>query len=363
MKVLYILNSITDFKSGCHFFRIFLPSLFMTKNGIEVNYVTHNYDKAKIDGMIKWADVVVFQRAYSSNEDIKNIIKICKLYKKNIAYDLDDDIWNIVDENPAICSAKHMDKSAKILLKNADVVTTTTETLKKALLNFNKNVEIVENAIDPMIYKDYGKSNESLPIVVYAGSASHWKDFMTILPTMQKIKEEIPFVFVMIGFTQSPLDSAMYEYKKLQTFGVKDKNTKYQKAALECYEYLKKMNVIHFPFYTPELFPTVLAKQINGDIGICPLEDVVFNNSKSCLKFYEYGACGMATIAPRILPYSDEVDYTYENLNDFEIKFKKLLKDKELRKEVAQRQMKWVLENRDINKIVNKWIKIYERKN
>ena len=56
-------------------------------------------------------------------------------------------------------------------------------------------------------------------------------------------------------------------------------------------------------------------------------------NSKSCLKFYEYGACGMATIAPRILPYSEEVDYTYADLNDFENKFKKLLKDKELRRE------------------------------
>ena len=110
------------------------------------------------------------------------------------------------------------------------------------------------------------------------------------------------------------------------------------------------------------IFPTILAKQINGDIGICPLEDVVFNNSKSCLKFYEYSACGMATIAPRILPYSEEVDYTYADLNDFENKFKKLLKDKELRREVAQRQMKWVLENRDINKIVNKWIKIYGKK-
>jgi glycosyltransferase involved in cell wall biosynthesis len=359
MKVLFILNTLLDFKSGCHFYRVFLPSLYLKESGYEIGYATHNYDQKRLELMIKDADVVSLSRSYKDLDCIKSIISICKNNKKKIAYDLDDDIWNIIDENPAICSKKNLEECGKLLLENADVVTTTTQDLANVLKKFNKNVVVIPNAIDKEVFKNCEKKLK-IPTVVYSGSASHWKDFLTILPTLEKIKKEIPFTFIMVGFTQSPLDSAMYEYKKLERWGVKTGNSKYQESALECYEYLRRMNVLHFPFYNPELYPDVLSRLVNADIGICPLEDNVFNKSKSCVKFYEYGSCGIATLAPRILPYKDEVDYTYENLQDFEIKLRKLLKDSDFRKEVAERQRKWVIENRDIRQIVNEWKKVYD---
>jgi glycosyltransferase involved in cell wall biosynthesis len=287
-------------------------------------------------------------------------IKECKEQNKPIVYDLDDDVWNIIDENPAICAKKTMEECGEVLLEIADVVTTTTEELATILRKKNKNVVVVPNAIDTEFFKSLEKTKENLPIVVYSGSASHWNDMLTILPTLEEIKKKQPFVFVLLGFTSGPIESSMYEYKKLQKWNVKEAISKYQDEALKCWEYLKRMRIVHFPFYTPELYPDALSRMINPDIGLCPLEKNVFNEAKSCLKFYEYGASGIATLAPRVLPYSKEVDYTYDGLNDFEAKFIKLLKNAEFRKEVADGQQKWVLENRDINKIVDEWIKVYE---
>lgn len=362
MRILYILNNLLDFKSGCHFYRIFLPSLLMIKNGVDINYVTHNYEDDKLEEMIKSSDIISFSRAYRHKESLDKCIELCKKHNKKIVYDLDDDIWNIIDENPAKAGQKILEECGDRLLKDADVITTTTEDLANILRKKNKSVVVIPNAIDPELFRDYGKTNESLPIVVYSGSASHWNDMLTILPTLEEVKKEHPFAFVLIGFTGAPLDSAMYEYNKLAKWGATGEAGKYQTSALKCYEYLKRMRVIHYPFYTPELYPDIFSK-INADIGLCPLEENEFNHSKSCVKFYEYGACGVATIAPRLLPYSNEVEYSYTDVDDFKRKLTKLLVNREFRKGVAKKQHDWVLENRDINKVVKQWMNVYEGTN
>lgn len=360
MKILFVLNTILDFKSGCHYYRVFLPSIYLIKKGVEVNYVTHDYDSQKRKQLIKWADIVVFSRAYKNKKQLDDFINECKKQNKPIVYDLDDDVWNIVEENPAMCAKKNLCECGSVLLDVADLVTTTTEELANVLKKKNKNVVVIPNAIDITQFINYEKKENKLPIVVYAGSASHWNDLLTILPTLNEIKKKYPFVFVMLGFTAGPIESAMYEYKKLQSWDVKEEISKYQNEALKCWEYLKEMRLVHIPFYTPELFPYALSRLVNADIGLCPLENNKFNEAKSCLKFYEYGACGTATLAPRILPYSKEVDYTYDGLNDFEAKFVKLLKNYDFTREVAERQRKWVVENREISKVVDKWFDVYK---
>jgi hypothetical protein len=98
-------------------------------------------------------------------------------------------------------------------------------------------------------------------------------------------------------------------------------------------------------------------KRINADIGLCPLEDNEFNKSKSCIKFYEYASLGIATLAPDLLPYSDEVSETYNGLSDFKEKLRRLLVDTKHRKEIVEEQRKWVMKNRDINKVIKLWEK------
>lgn len=351
MKVLYVLNNIMDFKSGCHFFRAFLPGIALRELGHIVIEVTANYKDW--DNILKGVDVVIFQRMYGFN--INDLIEKIKKKKIRIAYDIDDDIWNVPVGNPASKGNTAATYQIENLLRVADVVTTTTPRLKKLLDKFNDNVVVIPNAVNIDKYNGDKKEN-NLPIVIYSGSASHWQDFLEILPTLRDVKKDIPFHFVLQGFTQESLEAAMFMYAKLAAWGISEPGSEYQRVALKCWEYLRDMNVLHVPFYPPEMYPMVL-RTVNADIGICPLEDNLFNKSKSCIKFYEYASSDIVTLAPDLEPYSDEVTLRYNGLTDFKNKLKQLLIDKRYRYETLYEQKRWVKNNRDINKIVKLWEK------
>ncbi|MDD5220547.1 MAG: hypothetical protein PHV11_08280 [Candidatus Bipolaricaulis sp.] len=352
MTIAYIMNSIMDFKNGCYYYRAALPIKLLRKAGHIVKEITINYED--YESLLKDVDTIVFQRMYG--KPVTDIIKTAKKLDIKIVYDIDDDIWNVPVHNPASVGNINATLQINELLKAADLVTTTTNKLKKILDKQNKNVVVVPNAIDPEIYTlDRNKNN--YPVVIYSGSASHWGDMLEILPILYKLKKECPFVFVLQGFTQEPVEAAMYCYQKLVSFNVFESGSEYQRVALKCWEYLKDMGVIHLPFYPVEMYPYIM-KRINADIGLCPLEDNEFNKSKSCIKFYEYASLGIATLAPDLLPYSEEVDEKYNGLLDFKEKLRRLLVDTKHRKETVEEQRKWVMKNRDINKVIKLWEKV-----
>jgi len=126
-----------------------------------------------------------------------------KKLNKKIAYDLDDDVWSIIKENPATISENKLKQCAETIMEKADLVTTTTKPLKKVLEKFNKNVVIVENAVDKDIFKCFEKNKDKLPVVLYSGSASHWKDMLTILPSLCKVKKKYLLYLCCLDFVKA----------------------------------------------------------------------------------------------------------------------------------------------------------------
>ena len=107
------------------------------------------------------------------------------------------------------------------------------------------------------------------------------------------------------------------------------------------------------------MFPQKLA-QLDFDIGLCPLEDIEFNRSKSCIKFYEYASVGTVTLASNVLPYKKEVNFlANNNYKDWYKKIEMLIRDKELREKLLKDQQKFVFENRDMEKIGKLYEKVY----
>jgi len=129
--------------------------------GHEKRYITHNYDDNNLEDIVNWADIVCFSRAYEDEIKIDNLLALCKKLNKKIAYDLDDDVWSIIKENPATISENKLKQCAETIMEKADLVTTTTKPLKKVLEKFNKNVVIVENAVDKDIFKCFEKIKTS----------------------------------------------------------------------------------------------------------------------------------------------------------------------------------------------------------
>ena len=76
----------------------------------------------------------------------------------------------------------------------------------------------------------------------------------------------------------------------------------------------------------------------------------------SCIKNNEYASVGTAVLSSDILPYKDEVSYRAKNnFKDWYKKLKKLIVDKGFREDLAQKQFKWVKENRSIDKVAIDW--------
>ena len=104
------------------------------------------------------------------------------------------------------------------------------------------------------------------------------------------------------------------------------------------------------------------------DIGIAPLEDTSFNSSKSNIKFLEYSALGIPTVASKVTPYSSTI---VNGETGFLIKPKgtvyldwvkaltKLVENKELREQVGKNANKFVKENFNIEKNVDLWKDTY----
>jgi len=81
-----------------------------------------------------------------------------------------------------------------------------------------------------------------------------------------------------------------------------------------------------------------------------------FVSHNSCIKFYESATIGAATLASNVLPYKEEVGYCAKNnVKDWYNKLEKLIVNVKFRKELAEKQLKWVKENRDIEKVAINW--------
>lgn len=354
MNILYVLNNIMDFTSGCHFYRYQQPSRELIKLGHQCIEITCNNP---LEDKIEWADVVVFSRAYSN--DYEGFYKLVKKKGKPVVYDLDDDVWQVVKENPAATAKQGIVGCANFFIKKADAITVSTETLANVIRKKTKKpVFLCHNGMNQDLFKR-GLQNQ-LPVVMYSGSSSHYADLLTILPEIVRLSHETDFAFVLQGVVQAPIESSMFKYQKLVSWGIKHTDTTYHEEALKVWNLLKQLKYFqHIGFYLPELHPKVVSS-IAPDISICPLQDIEFNRSKSCIKFYEAALSGATTLAPNLMPYKAEVDLTYTTPQEFYEGLKKLVNDESFRRKILKEQLKFVVDNRLIKNTITEWINAYE---
>jgi hypothetical protein len=81
-------------------------------------------------------------------------------------------------------------------------------------------------------------------------------------------------------------------------------------------------------------YPDLLAK-INPDITIAPVEDIPFNHSKSCIKWYEMTAIGCPVVVSDLTPY-DTIEngvtgFKAKKYGDWVKYLSRLIESKELR--------------------------------
>lgn len=220
-------------------------------------------------------DVILMQRFM--NDGLSDAIKKARSNGAIIVQDVDDWYWGLdqsnnawIAANPAVNKESNINHYRKII-QASDYVIASTPYLADRLTQFiqSDRIRIHENHADIHRYTQREHQAKERPAVGWFGSTNHRsKDLEILRGVLSQVEDE--FEFVHVGhMPQAP------------TFwdgvGISENSMAYT---------------------TPLLTPDELYKEgFNYDIGIVPLSDKPFNDSKSWIKGLEYAAANIPFIA------------------------------------------------------------------
>jgi len=248
----------------------------------------------------KWADIV-FSTVATDRHYLALLLAMRDRYGFKLVVDVDDDVLATHTEpnNPAYTAylnqGERFAEYFQYCVKEADLVTVSTEYLKKRVLAITDKVVVNPNCIN---VKQFPKNEETELTIGYAGSGSHQKDWEMIEPQLHRLRDKAKLK--LLGPMQADVDE--------QTKWV---------SGLE--------------------YPGTLA-QMGFSIGLAPLKDSLMNRAKSNLRWLEYSALGIPTVASDVVPFRgveniikvSEPEEWYEELNH-------LLEDKDYRTGLGQK--------------------------
>ena len=354
MKIFAIIDTNSYVTNGCFHIRAHNPLMELKRRGHEIEYVSMETDRWD---EIKSADIVIFGRTY--DKPFMGLLWRCKAAGIKVVYELDDDVWNIPESNGAYLSyEKRYRRQIDETIREADMVTTTTEPLKKVLSRLHDNVKVIPNAL-PL--DKWGKRpNHKGLIIGWSGGANHIEDLALVADAIKKLQEKYDFKFVVQGITARPIEADGYESSLYQSIGfIEEIHKKQNETKLNLYKKLLALkDFYHIPFYPPELHPKVLQRA-DIDIGLIPIKGYKFDESKSILKLLEYTAVGTTAIASDLHPYKGVVPYTTDNDNWYGA-IEKLIKDEKLRKELLEKQEKLCFPQYSMKTVGDLWEKAFK---
>jgi len=279
---------------GCAYYRLWLPH----KDWPNVEFVQDSPEKFD-------CDILIFHKGWI------NPVAITDAQKEGIKVIVDFDDWIEVPEDHVLKDTYNINVQMFIsCLKKANLVITTTELLRKELLQFNKNIEVIPNALGPqkMEHKD-----RDLMTFGYTGGKCHLPDIQQLRGLMGRLQDDI--------FTRRQFYFALFGY---------DPNSEIKRQ----YASILSDNGKYAPFVKP--YPLRRATEFLPmynyiDVSMIPLNDNLFNRMKSPVKLIEAGWYGKGVIVQNIEPYTswltDENSIRINNKFQWQMAVKKCIQN------------------------------------
>lgn len=334
---------------GCGFYRMMIPCQHLAELGHETIFDVK--DKRFPSTFNKTVDVTVVQWNIDpvDLEEFKNL-------KSLKVYELDDYFLgnNYIDVNSDWHKSETME-IVKEFIRSADLVTVTTEPLKKAFTKYNKNIAVLPNCIDFRVF-----NKDEIPfvkkkwlgnkvVIGFIGSFSHFLDLEIPMEAVAKIMEDYDNVyFCLIGWDG--------------TLNIRQSNGL---AKFDILKKLPKERVIIEP-WTEDF-----KKHANNygllDILIAPLLDTEFNRCKSDLKLLEAASMGVPVLASDVYPFSysrvfAKLVKTKGNVyHSWLTKLKELVEEPDAREFLSESQYEDVKQFRDIKNNIHLWEDVYKK--
>jgi hypothetical protein len=336
---------LTETESGCYKWRGAIPAKYLRRRGHNVEVYSGNPTAHEAP------DAMMFFRAHFV-EAIK-LVDFCKKNNIRVIFDTDDALDLVPRHNLNFEVLQPRMPVYDFMLRAADVVTTTTETLANYLRGWNQNVVVLPNSVDPEEWAQAPRPSGTR--VGWTGSATHFEDLAIALEVVRELQKKHDFTFVMQGLASDPTIEEFSQILEVR-WSKAQWGTPLGKAIRR---FLDRLSEIRYEFH-PNVPVNEHARKVcelGLDIGLAPLIDHRFNHYKSCIKYYEYAMSGAVTVASHVSPYSAEVPITAKNRREsWKEKMEYVLTTD--RAPLLQAQRDWVLANRNMEKNVELWERV-----
>lgn len=263
-----------DRLSPCAYIRLLLPLRHLAAAG-HIQLTVANIS----DALGYRTDVLVTQRyAAADVEQAGRLIAHAKAHGMRLLYDIDDNLIEVPKDHPESTKLRQRAPIIEAFVGAADAVFASTAPLRDVLLKRQEQVLVVENGLDETLLPRRQIIKSSGPIgIIYMGTSTHESDLKLVEPALSRLAAEFG-TDVRIG---------------LMGVTVRDKLP----------EGIERIGVPEPAASSYPAFLTWLASQRDWHIGIAPLQDSVFNRSKSAIKALDYMAMGAAAVVSDVAAY------------------------------------------------------------
>lgn len=335
-------------RHGCYVYREEIPLEALERRGhhIEGGLIRPDEDQSVAD-----CDLFIIPRFLAG--DYPLVVDEIQRNGKPLVYEMDDAGDLFERHHTSYFQVRNLLPSYYFLIREADLVTTTTEQLAQHFRSLGaKRVEVLPNCPPPgAMARATAPPINDVVRIGYVGWTAHLVDaafWLEIMAALRQVRTD--FVPVLFGVAAEG-DTGVEWMEKCKTAVNTNPlpNTEFGQALmafrsawLKIKDVLEWQSMVKIDTYAPTLAGLKL------DIGCAVLHDTPFNRCKSCVKFYDYAQAGAVTIASDVLPYSAEPMIRAPNTLDAWVRMLSLLMDSREHRHMRWREQRdWIAHHRD----------------
>lgn len=265
--------------NACSYIRLILP---LTQPLVRRHFDVRFINAAELSYFRP--DVVIAQRlAFNSQGAIETLLTHCRETNASLIYEIDDDLLSIGEDHAEYRHYRVAAEFVRSVSSQSKEVWVSTSRLAEKLSGLNANVIVLQNSLDDRIWTlPAERAADDVARILYMGTISHSDDFRSVfLPAFQKLKARFG------DRIEATLVGVLPDWRESR--GI---------ASLAVPEGIG----VAYP-----AFASWLQASCKQNIGVAPLTDTEFNRSKSHIKWLEYSALGLTTVASSIGEYAQSV--------------------------------------------------------
>lgn len=249
---------------------------------------------AEIDHACELADIVIWHPMYY-DWSLDFFLEMKHKHQKPFIVEVDDNYVDVPPWNEAYSGFRNGSSYRRVsvdCMRNADAIMVTTPHLGELYTQFNDNVYVIENSLDFkgdrkfVGWDEVSVRKHKGTRIGWIGGRAHFDDLMMVAPVLRELLLENPQVTLCL--VNSALQKSCKALGRAYPFeGVK--NVHYADRSVPINRYAQ------------------FAASFGFDIGIAPLIDCNFNRSKSNLRWLEYSALKIPTVASGISHFNQSI--------------------------------------------------------